>query len=67
MSTIQLREINTGDILATRQISNDSGIFQKERLAEKMAEGVSENLDFMYAVEIVDGIAKHKWKVGGLL
>lgn len=67
MSTIQLREINTGTILATRQISDDAGIFQKGELAEKMAEGVSEHLDFMYAVEVSNGIAKHKWKVGGLL
>ena len=67
MSTIQLRDINTGNVLATRQISDDAGIYQKEQLAEKMAEGIEHHLDFMYAVEVSDGVAKHKWKVGGLL
>ena len=67
MSTIQLRDINTGKILATRQISDDAGMYQKEALAEKMAEGVEQHDQFMYAVEVGDGVAKHKWKIGGLL
>lgn len=67
MSTIQLRDINTGELLSARQISDDAGVYQKEVMAEKMANTIENHLDFIYAVEVVDGIAKYKWKVGGLL
>ena len=67
MSTIQLRDINTGRLLKSRQISDDAGIQQKEDMALAMAGTIEHHDDFMYAVEVVEGVAKHKWKIGGLL
>lgn len=62
MSIIQIRDLNTGKLLKSQQISDDAGFYQKEQLAEKMAEGVEQHNDFIYAVEVdSDGVAKHKW------
>ncbi|QDP60495.1 MAG: hypothetical protein GOVbin1096_123 [Prokaryotic dsDNA virus sp.] len=68
MSIIQIRDLNTGKLLRSQQISDDAGIYQKECLAEKLADSTECHDEFIYAVEVVNGVAKNKWSVyGGIL
>lgn len=63
MSIIQIRDINTGQVIKAQQISDDAGTQQKEDLAQRLSNQVENHKDFMYAVEVSHGIARRKWEL----
>jgi hypothetical protein len=52
MTTIQVRCINTGQVIKAQQISNDAGSIQRENLAKKLVKQANFDLQETYIVEV---------------
>lgn len=60
---LTIRDINTGDVIKSQQISDDAGNYQCVALAQKILTTMAQSNDDVYGVAERDGIAVFKFDI----